>query len=70
MLWNYLIKKYSLYLTILVFFGLITLKSTILQIPFSVISHFYIEKKYGFNNMTFKIFISDTIKSTLIEVII
>jgi STE24 endopeptidase len=68
-IWNKLCKKFGLYIAIVLFFSLMTIKSTLLEMPFTAFSHFYIEKKYGFNNMTFKLFINDTIKSTLLTTI-
>lgn len=58
-----------MYISIILFFSFITIKSTLIEMPFTAFSHFYIEKKYGFNNMTFKLFVSDTIKSTLLMTI-
>ncbi len=65
-LWNRLFKRFGLYLSIIIFFSILFVKDNILNLPFSAISHFYIEKKFGYNKMTFKLFISDNIKSTII----
>lgn len=44
--------------------------STLISLPFSLISTFVIEARFGFNQMTLKLFFSDLIKSTLIGAII
>ncbi len=50
----------------LVFFGIIGLASTLLNIPFSIYSTFVIEEKFEFNKTTPKTFIGDLIKSLLL----
>ena len=54
----------------LLFFGICFSISGIVQLPFSIYDTFVIEKKYGFNTTTSKIFITDLIKSLLITIII
>lgn len=54
----------------LVFFGLIAMASDIINIPFSWYDSFVIEKKYGFNTMTLKTFITDHLKSWLLAIVI
>jgi STE24 endopeptidase len=54
----------------LVFFGLIGLASDLINIPFSWYDSFVIEKKYGFNTMTFRTFVTDHIKSWFIALLI
>ncbi|HPT21812.1 MAG TPA: M48 family metallopeptidase [Bacteroidales bacterium] len=54
----------------LIFFGIIGFASDIIDIPFSYYDTFVIEKKYGFNKMTIKTFITDHLKSWLIMVLI
>lgn len=54
----------------LVFFGVATLASTILGLPFSYYSTFTIEEKYGFNKSTKGLFFMDTIKSLLMSFVI
>jgi STE24 endopeptidase len=54
----------------LIFFGLIGLGSDIINIPFSWYDNFVIEKKYGFNTMTVRTFITDHIKSWILALII
>ena len=54
----------------LIFFGLIGLGSDIINIPFSWYDIFVIEKKYGFNKMTSRTFITDHLKSWFIALIV
>jgi len=54
----------------LIFFGIIGLATDILNIPFSYYDNFVIEKKYGFNTMTVRTFITDHIKSWILILII
>lgn len=54
----------------LLFFAIIGFSSDLINIPFSWIDTFIIEKKYGFNNMTVRTFITDHIKSWFIAVLI
>ncbi len=54
----------------LVFFGVIGLASTILNLPFSIYSTFVIEERFGFNKTTAKTFIGDLIKSLIIGAIL
>jgi len=54
----------------LIFFLLLTYAETAVSIPFNLYSQFRIENKYGFNTMTFKLWVSDTIKSLLITTIL
>jgi STE24 endopeptidase len=51
------------------FFLLLTYAGEFLSIPFSLYSIFKIENKYGFNTMTFRLWISDFIKSLIISTI-
>jgi len=57
-------------LTGILFFLLLSLASTILDIPFDIYSTFKIENKYGFNTTTSKIWITDFIKSFVISIIL
>jgi len=57
-------------LTGLVFFLLMTYAETVISIPFSLYSTFKIENKYGFNTMTLKLWLTDTIKSLLISTVL
>lgn len=44
--------------------------SSLVEIPFSVYKQFVVEKKYGFSRMTFKLFVSDTLKSMILLALI
>ena len=54
----------------LVFFGIIGFASDLINIPFSLYDTFIIEKKYGFNTMTLRTFITDHIKSWFIALLV
>jgi STE24 endopeptidase len=54
----------------LVFFAIIGFLSDIINIPFGYYDTFVIEKRYGFNTMKIKTFITDHLKSWLLAVII
>ena len=54
----------------LLFFLLLTYASSILSIPFDLYSTFKIEKKFGFNTMTPKLWIADFFKSLLLSTLI
>ncbi|MFH1434665.1 MAG: M48 family metallopeptidase [Pseudomonadota bacterium] len=54
----------------LVFFLVLSAASTIVSIPFSLYADFKIENKYGFNTMTWKLWITDFIKSQIISVVL
>ncbi len=54
----------------LVFFGLIGFASDIINIPFSWYDTFVIEKRYGFNTMKLRTFITDHLKSWILSLII
>jgi len=54
----------------LIFFGILSLISSILDIPFSLYSTFVIEKKYGFSTITSIMWITDLMKNFLISVIL
>lgn len=54
----------------LIFFGIIGLSSDIINLPFSWYDTFVIERKYGFNTMTIRTFITDHLKAWFIAVII
>ena len=47
-----------------------TLIMSILDLPFSLYSTFVIEQKFGFNKTTFKIWVSDLVKSTLLMLVL
>lgn len=54
----------------LIFFGIIGFASDIINIPFSLYDTFVIEKKYGFNKMSVRTFITDHIKSWFIALLV
>ncbi len=54
----------------LIFFLVIGLASDLINIPFSWYDTFVIEKKYGFNTMTVRTFITDHIKSWFIALLV
>jgi len=54
----------------LIFFLIIGLASDLINIPFSWYDTFVIEKKYGFNTMTVRTFITDHIKSWFIALLV
>jgi len=54
----------------LLFFGIYYGIMTIVSLPFSIYDTFVIEKKYGFNKTTPKIFITDILKSLLLSSLI
>jgi STE24 endopeptidase len=60
----------NLVVVALVFFGMIGLASDLINIPFSWYDTFIIEKKYGFNTMTLRTFITDHIKSWFLAVVV
>ncbi|MDI6744299.1 MAG: M48 family metallopeptidase [Thermodesulfovibrionales bacterium] len=53
-----------------VFFLALSYANTIISIPFDLYSTFRIENKYGFNTMTWKLWISDFIKSIILSTIL
>jgi STE24 endopeptidase len=59
----------SIFLAI-VFFAIIGLASFLVSLPFSIYDTFVIESKFGFNKMTPKTFILDTIKTVVMSAII
>ena len=54
----------------LIFFAIIGLASDVINIPFGLYDTFVIEKKYGFNTMSIRTFITDHIKGWLIALLI
>ncbi len=54
----------------LIFFGIIGFASEIINLPFGWYDTFIIEKKYGFNTMSVRIFITDHLKSWFIALLI
>lgn len=54
----------------LLFFGIIGMASDIFNVPFSWYDNFVIEKKYGFNTMKLRTFVTDHIKSWFLAILI
>jgi STE24 endopeptidase len=54
----------------LIFFGVLGFASEIINLPFGWYDTFVIEKKYGFNTMSIRIFITDHLKSWFIALLI
>ncbi|MEI7675330.1 MAG: M48 family metallopeptidase [Bacteroidales bacterium] len=54
----------------LLFFGILYLGNEILTLPFAIYSTFVIEEKFGFNKMTAKLFVVDTLKSMAISILL
>ncbi len=54
----------------LIFFGILALASSLLNIPFSLYSTFVIEKRFGFSTMTIKLWVSDFLKGLLISAVL
>lgn len=51
----------------LIFFGVLTFASDIINIPFSIYGTFVIEERFGFNKTTVKTFILDKLKGWLVS---
>ena len=58
------------FLAFLLFMIITSLPSFVLAIPFSLYDEFVLEKKFGFSNMTWKLWITDTLKSLVISFIL
>lgn len=54
----------------ILFFLLLHLAQTVLEIPFSLYRNFSLENRYGFNTMTVGTWLSDFIKSTLLSLLL
>ena len=54
----------------LIFFAVISVFTNLLRIPFNLYETFVIEERYGFNVMSFKMWISDLVKSLVIVAIL
>jgi STE24 endopeptidase len=67
-----LAREFSINLVVvsLIFFGIIGFASDIINLPFSIYDTFVIEKKYGFNTMSVRTFITDHIKSWFIAILV
>ena len=68
---NYIAHDYSSpFIQTAIFFLVLFIFNTIISLPFSYYSTFYIEEKFGFNKTTLKIFIMDKIKGILLSMLI
>lgn len=65
--WNF---TNNVYAVVLLFVFLSGLPESIVAIPFNLYREFKIEKKFGFSNMTLKMYILDAVKSGLVSLII
>jgi STE24 endopeptidase len=54
----------------LLFFGILSVASTVISLPFGIYRTFIIEEKYGFNKTTPKIFVLDFIKGLILSAVI
>jgi len=54
----------------LLFFGILAVATNVMDIPFSLYTNFKIESRYGFNTMTFRLWLSDLMKSTTISLLL
>lgn len=54
----------------LAFFAVLGIASSIVSLPFGLYGTFVIEERFGFNKMTFKTFVLDSLKSTLLSILI
>ena len=54
----------------LIFFAILMMLSTLLNLPFSIYNTFVIEEKYGFNKTTVQIFVLDILKGALLSALI
>lgn len=54
----------------LLFFGILSLASSIINLPFGIYKTFVIEEKFGFNKTTGKTFVLDLIKGLVLSIII
>ena len=54
----------------IIYIGILALSKTILSLPFSVYNTFVIEKKFGFNKTTVKIFLTDILKGGILSILI
>jgi len=60
----------SFILSGILFFLLLAYASTLLSIPFDLYSTFRIEKKYGFNTRTLRLWITDQVKSLILSTLL
>ncbi len=61
--------KYGQIVSGLIFFAVLSISANLFRIPFSLYEAFVIEERYGFNVMSFKVWVSDLFKSIIIGAI-
>ena len=54
----------------LIFFGILMLAQDIMGIPFQIYNTFVIEEKFGFNKVTWKLFVGDKLKGWLLTTVL
>ncbi|SHH28642.1 M48 family metallopeptidase [Thermosipho atlanticus] len=54
----------------LIFFGIYWVINILVNLPIKMYSNFIVEEKYGFNTMTYKTFIADTIKNMVVSIVL
>jgi len=54
----------------LIFFAVLSLLTGLLRLPFNLYETFVIEERYGFNLMTFKLWVSDLLKNLLLAAVL
>jgi len=54
----------------LIFFGVLSLIGGIAEIPFDIYHTFVLEKKYGFSTITWKLWLTDLVKSVIISAVL
>lgn len=59
--------KFHVYLEGILYVGVLSLLFYFLDMPFTLYSNFFLEKKYGFNKLTPCLFVKDQIKSLIIS---
>jgi STE24 endopeptidase len=65
-----LFYKLNFILSGLIFFGVLAMLSSVLDIPFNLYSTFVIEKRYGFSTMTVRLWITDFLKSLIVSAVL
>jgi len=54
----------------LIFFGVLSMSTNLLRIPFNLYETFVIEERYGFNVMNLKLWVTDLLKSLLLATVL
>lgn len=57
----------STYLCALLFFAAVAVPKELISVPFALYREFGVEKRFGFSNMTFKLWLSDAMKQTALS---